>query len=179
MAFKFCPYCGEALQGKQIEGRQRLFCANCARVHYRNPAVGVAVVLVENDRILLVKRRGSYAGLWCIPCGYVEWGEDVRAAATREFEEETGLKVTPGPVVAVYSNFHDKDNLTVGVWFWGTRRSGSISAGSDAAAAEFFPLAQLPVSMAFATDRRVCQKLDRCLATGDPDIWLESCWARD
>ena len=34
-------------------------------------------------RVLLVQRGPGHtgAGLWCLPCGYVEWGEDVREAA--------------------------------------------------------------------------------------------------
>jgi ADP-ribose pyrophosphatase YjhB (NUDIX family) len=44
----------------------------------------VAVVLVENDQILLVRRLGSYQGMWCIPCGHVEYDEEIRSAARRE-----------------------------------------------------------------------------------------------
>lgn len=51
----------------------------------------VAVILMQTDKILLVRRAGSYADRWCIPCGYVEWDEDVRQTAAREMKEETGL----------------------------------------------------------------------------------------
>ncbi|WP_429162156.1 NUDIX domain-containing protein [Desulfitispora alkaliphila] len=39
------------------------------------------------------KRNNSYKGQWCIPCGHVEWDEDVYEALKRETFEETGLKV--------------------------------------------------------------------------------------
>ena len=178
MKFKFCPYCGRPLQIRAERADERLYCEDCRKFLYRNPTVGVAVVYVENSRLLLVRRSGSYAGMWCIPCGHVERGEDVRQAAQREFEEETGLKVMPGPVFAVHSNFHDPENPTVGVWFWGIKSGGNLQAGSDADDVGFFALDNLPERMAFPTDLKVCEKLKACLGADDVESWLDSCWAR-
>jgi ADP-ribose pyrophosphatase YjhB (NUDIX family) len=177
--FKFCPHCGRQLQIKSVSAVKRLYCDHCRKIQYRNPTVGVAVVYVENGRLLLVRRSGSHAGKWCIPCGHVERGEDIRDAGRREFEEETGLKVTLGSVFAVHSNFHDAENPTVGVWFWGEKSGGTLRVGSDAAEVGFFAIDNLPDRMAFPTDLVVCEKLKRCLAAGDLKQFMESCWAKD
>ena len=156
---RFCPVCGARLIEVEHREQPRLRCPACQRIHYRNPAVGVAVVVMEGDRLLLGRRsRGPYAGRWCIPCGYVEWDEDIHDAARREFHEETGLLIEVGAVCAVHSNFHDRARQTVGVWFWGTIHGGRLAAGDDLDAVEFFALDALP-PLAFPTDALVIDGL--------------------
>jgi ADP-ribose pyrophosphatase YjhB (NUDIX family) len=163
---RFCISCGgglvEAARGSPPV--LRLVCTGCSRVSYRNPAVGVAVVLTDRSRVLLGRRsRGPYAGLWCIPCGYVEWDEDVRSAAHREMLEETGLDVEVGEVCAVHSNFHEPARQTVGIWFWGSIRDGTLRAGDDLDALAYYPVGAHP-PLAFPTDAQVLAVLRRTLA---------------
>jgi 8-oxo-dGTP diphosphatase len=178
MEYSFCPYCGKSLTLSTIEAKTRLHCQRCGNTLYRNPTIGVAVLLVEDERLLLVRRLGSYEGMWCIPCGHVEWDEEIRAAARREFCEETGLVVDTGPVFAVYSNFHDRQQQTVGVWFWGTRNGGELRPGTDASEAAFFGIDSLPEAMAFPTDLMVCEKLKQLMRSGNLPIWL-ACHSED
>jgi 8-oxo-dGTP diphosphatase len=156
---RFCSRCGAALERRTVGDRERPVCPSCGYIVFRNPAVGVAVIARDDEgRVLLGRRRGSYRGLWCIPCGYVEWDEDVREAARREFQEETGLEVEVGEVAAVHSNFHNRDKQTVGVWFWGRAVGGELRAADDLDEVRYFALDELP-ELAFPTDRLVLESL--------------------
>ena len=66
------------------------------------PLVGVGAIIIEGDRVLLVKRaHPPIQGQWSIPGGVLEVGEMVREAAVRESREETGLLVKPGELLGV------------------------------------------------------------------------------
>jgi ADP-ribose pyrophosphatase YjhB (NUDIX family) len=158
-AFRFCPYCASELVDKPVGGRNRPACRSCGFIHYRNPVVGVAVVIQDGSRVLLGRRSGSYAGKWCIPCGYVEWDEDIRDAARREFLEETGLEVRICEVLAVQSNFHNPRLHTAGIWFRGEVIGGRMAAGDDLDAVFYFELDGIPDDLAFSTDRNVLDSL--------------------
>lgn len=63
--------------------------------HYPDmPIPSVAAVILRDDQILLVKRRNPpSAGRWSIPGGVQEVGERTQEAVRREVWEETGLDI--------------------------------------------------------------------------------------
>jgi ADP-ribose pyrophosphatase YjhB (NUDIX family) len=71
------------------------------------PIVGVGGIVVDGDRVLLVRRgRPPLQGEWSVPGGAVEVGETLSAAVQREVLEETGLVVSVGPIVEVLDRIH-------------------------------------------------------------------------
>lgn len=56
------------------------------------PMSVVLAVLVNDNKVLLIKREKSYyKGLWSLPGGKIEKEEHISNAAIREIEEETGI----------------------------------------------------------------------------------------
>ncbi|MEX0781806.1 MAG: NUDIX domain-containing protein [Dehalococcoidia bacterium] len=155
----FCPRCGAA----EIAGGDGPFplCARCGFSRRRFPLVGVAVVVRDDaGRVLLGRRaHGAWAGLWCIPCGAVEWDEHVRDAAERELLEETGLQLRTREVIAVHSNFHQPERHSVGIWFAGEVMGGRLHPGDgeNSELAYFDPAS--PPNLAFPTDALVLAQL--------------------
>ena len=75
------------------------------------PVVGVGAVVLDGDRVLLVKRgHEPLKGEWSLPGGKVELGETLEAAIAREVLVETGLEVEVGPVIEVFDRiYHSTD----------------------------------------------------------------------
>src|SRR5262245_19873539 len=109
------------------------------RAYPDRPIVGVGAVVVDGDRVLLVRRANEPSkGEWSIPGGAVEVGETLEAAVRREVREETGLDIVVGPVVEVLDRIRkDADGRAqfhyVLVDFICHPCGGSLACASDAA----------------------------------------------
>jgi 8-oxo-dGTP diphosphatase len=67
------------------------------------PLVGVAAVVIQGDKVLLVQRgQEPHKGSWGLPGGLVQLGESVSEAVRREVAEETALEIEPGEVLGVF-----------------------------------------------------------------------------
>jgi ADP-ribose pyrophosphatase len=73
------------------------------REYPTHPIPAVGILVVHNQRVLLVQRgREPAYGRWTIPGGVIEVGETLHDAARREMREECGVVVEPSRVLQVY-----------------------------------------------------------------------------
>jgi ADP-ribose pyrophosphatase YjhB (NUDIX family) len=84
------------------------------RRYPERPIVGVGAVIVDEGKVVLIKRRyDPLAGRWSLPGGAVELGETLEASVAREMLEETGLEVDVGPVIEVFDRIMVDDERRV------------------------------------------------------------------
>ena len=110
ISYRFCPTCAGGLESRLLKPGEprRLVCTRCGQVLYLDPKVAVGtIVRTDDDHLVLVRRaiEPGY-GLWVFPGGYVDRGEEVRAAAIREAREEAGLEVELERLINIYSYAH-------------------------------------------------------------------------
>lgn len=146
------PSWGRAVCDSPSRGRAitHLRYARSVRKYPQRPVVGVGAVILNGDRLVLVKRAHEpLKGEWSLPGGTVEVGETLTEAVAREVREETGLDVCVGPVVEILDRVHRGTDGRIEYHFvlidyLCTATGGALAAGSDAAEARWAPLDELP-----------------------------------
>lgn len=114
------------------------------------PLVGIGAIIIDGNRVILVKRaHPPIQGHWSIPGGVLEVGEMVREAAVREAREETGLIVETGELLGVYDRIlRDPERRVqyhyVLIDFLCRTVGGELLAASDAADVRWFTREDLP-----------------------------------
>jgi len=119
------------------------------REYPETPIVGVGAFVLQDDRVLLVRRGRSPArGKWSVPGGRVRLGESVEAALLREVQEECGLaiqlkglvgvvdRIIPDPAGRVQYHYVLIDYLAAPL-------AGEARAGSDAEAVRWVPVEEV------------------------------------
>jgi len=129
-----------------------------AREYPSAPIVGVGAVVIDGDRVLLVRRdREPLRGQWSVPGGAVELGETLEQAIVREVGEETGLTVVPVAVLKALDKIDRDATGRVRYHYvlidFSCRILGNpeaLVAASDISEARWVPVAGLRQSAEFA-----------------------------
>ncbi len=151
----FCPRCGAGVAREDKFGKVRPVCPQCGWIYFVDPKVAAAVLVEQDGRVLLVRRVNEpFRGLWTLPAGFVNGGEDPAEAAERECLEETGLVVHVTRVVDVISGREHKRGADFVIVYLAEVLSGELSPADDADAAEWFGRNELP-PLAFKATQKI------------------------
>ncbi len=153
--YKFCPRCAAQLNLEERFGKVRPVCPNCGWIHFVDPKVAAAVFLIQNDRVLLVRRVNEpFRGMWTLPAGFVNGGEDPAEAAERECLEETGLSVRVKRVYDIVSGREHPRGADFVIVYEAEALGGEMTANDDADEVEWFEMGDLP-PLAFLATKKV------------------------
>ena len=138
-------------------GKVRPVCPNCKWIHFVDPKVAAAVLIEQDGRVLLVRRAGDpFRGLWTLPAGFVNGGEDPAEAAERECLEETGLSVRVTRVFDLVAGREHPRGADFVIVYQAEVIGGEMKADDDADAVEWFHKNNLP-PIAFRATQKVLQ----------------------
>ena len=155
---RFCPACGQPLTRRQRLGALRPVCAACDHVVFFDPKVAVAAWILQDEHLLLVRRRGDpMAGYWAMPAGFMEYDEDPQDAVRREVLEETGLQVTVEQLLELFHTPADGGLANLVLVYEAKVREGNLRAGDDADAVAWFARDDLP-PVAFLPTRSLIRR---------------------
>ena len=154
---KFCPRCGTMVDRVESFGAMRPVCPQCGWIYFQDPKVAAAVLVEMDGCVLLVRRVNEpFRGLWTLPAGFVNGGEDPAEAAARECLEETGLSVRVTHVLEIIPGREHERGADFVIVYHAEVVSGELVPADDADAAEWFPRDALP-PLAFRATQQVLE----------------------
>jgi ADP-ribose pyrophosphatase YjhB (NUDIX family) len=123
--------------------RERDVCASCGHVAYDNPKIIAGAVVSHAGQILLCRRAiEPRRGFWTLPAGYMELGETVAEAATREAQEEAGADIAIEGILAMFSI--SRIGQVQVLFRAGFAGSPDITAGEESLDVRLFDWADIP-----------------------------------
>jgi len=152
---KFCPRCGTEMTHEHKFDMVRPVCPQCNWIHFVDPKVAAAVLVEADGRVLLVRRANEpFCGLWTLPAGFINGGEDPAEAAARECLEETGLTVRVTRVLDVIAGKEHERGADFIIVYHAEIISGELLAADDADAVGWFARDVLP-PLAFSATQKI------------------------
>jgi 8-oxo-dGTP diphosphatase len=151
----FCPRCGTSISSIEKLGKVRPACPNCGWIHFSDPKVAAAALIIQAGKVLLVRRvNNPERGKWTLPAGFVDGGEDPSKAAERECLEETGLVVKVTGLVDVIPGLEHTRGADILIVYQAAILEGSMHAHDDADKVEWFQFDKLP-PLAFTATKKI------------------------
>lgn len=135
---------------------------------YPRPMVTVDVVLFSRDRkrVLLIRRgKEPFKGRWALPGGFVGIDEELKGAATRELQEETGVTGVDLEQVHTFDTLgRDPRGRVITVAYSGMvdPESVEVRAASDAREVKWFDMDTLP-TLTFDHGEIIKKTFESCL----------------
>jgi ADP-ribose pyrophosphatase YjhB (NUDIX family) len=152
--WRLCPRCGHELERR--DGAHR-HCPACGSSYWANSAPAVQGLLVRDGRVLIGRRKHEpQKGMWDLPGGFLEEGEQPGAGLRREFLEETGIEVEPVEWLGV--NIDPYGPTFVLSLSWVVRGEGEPVADDDVEELHWFGPDELPEEMAFPSQNAVLRR---------------------
>ena len=129
--FVFCPRCGQRMTDRDgSDGKpSRRVCSDpvCHFVQRHNPTPAVGALVEHEGEIVLARNVGWPEGWFALITGYLEAGEDPKAAVAREVKEELDLDVVSMSPIGNYI-FERKNEVML---CYHVVARGSITLGAE------------------------------------------------
>ncbi len=126
------------------------------------PGIGVAAIIEEKGKVLLIRRKGVHgAGNWASPGGHLEFGETPEQCAIRETREEVGIEVANPRFIAVTNDiFEESGKHYITLWMQVDHLSGEprIAAEYEVGEVGWFKWDSLPSPLFLPLENLLNQK---------------------
>ena len=145
----------------------------CNEIGYQTPKIDSRAAIFKDDKILLVKESN---GTWSLPGGWVDVDLSVKENIVKEVEEEAGLDVIAGKVIAVQDR--EKHNLPIyaykvcKIFILCTVVGGEFKKNIETTESDYFKLDELPL---LATEKNNEEQIKMCFNAYKSDDWETLC----
>ena len=145
--WRYCPRCGAP--ATQADGAST--CSACGFRVWAASIPGVQGVIVDGAGRVLLGRRSADPGrgLWDVPGGFLDEGEDAIAGLRREILEETGLEVDVGRFLGIWIESYAGRFVHCATWLV-RPTGGNLEPGDDLGQVAWFTADRLPAASEFA-----------------------------
>lgn len=165
MIFEYCPKCRS--RALSLIDQKALQCADCHFVLYLNAAAAVAVILLQKEKIVFMRRaKDPGKGLLDLPGGFAEYGESLEEAIQREVSEELGVAMSGLQYFGSHANQYHYKGITYhtcdAVFTARLRDDQKIKSNEESTAIEWLASDKVPLDeIAFASLREMVRRYSR------------------